>query len=658
MKKSTLSLALGICLSITGLAQTQRTILYEEFTGENCNPCAGTNPGLTTFIHQAGYFPAKVLMVRYQCNIPSAPGTGSLYLDSKTDETVRQTYYNTPFAPYARFDGIVLLEPASQGTGSDGHAAWIEQPYYPNIVTDSATTNAPFALSVNHVFNATFDSVIITAVITAAQNYTASTTGALVLQLAMEEAEIHFATPTGTNGEKDFYDIMRKMVPSSTGTALNNTWATTATQTVTLKAKIPTYIHDKNQISFVAFIQDNGPKRVHQAAYSQPKAVSLDASTFAIVSSAVICNTSIPVSATIKNPGGTTLTSCIINYKLDAGTVNTYNWTGSLVQGASITVALPNLTGTLGTHTITINTSMPNGSADQNTANDKQVTTIVIEGTPSGTPVVEGFTGTTFPPVNWVKHDPLSAANTWKRDAIDGGYQTSTNSAMYPFYSNSADGAFGELYIPIENLSGMTSPQLHFDYAYDYYDTLGTAFYDSLAVMASIDCGTTWSTLWLEGGPGLSTATTPGNSNTNGFEPGAAEWKTQVINLSTYASQTSFLVKFVAINHYGNNFYMDNINLSSLGSAGITKHGNISNVKVYPNPANTQVNVNVNLTNAQNTTLTLYNVMGQVVMTKNYDFNAGNNTANINIDQLASGMYTLSVASANGLYQTKISVVK
>lgn len=289
MKKTTLSLALGLCLSIAGVAQTQRTILYEEFTGENCNPCAATNPGLTTFIHQPGYFPTKILMIRYQCNIPSAPGTGSLYLDSKTDEAVRQTYYTVPFAPYARFDGIVLAEPASQGTGSDGHAYWIEDATdYPNIVTDSATTNAPFALTVNHVFNAACDSVTITAVVTAAQNYTASTSGALVLQLAMEEAEIHFATPTGTNGEKDFYDVMRKMIPSSSGTALNNTFATAATQTVTLKAKIPTYIHDKNQIAFVAFIQDNGSKRVHQAAYSQPKSVNLDASVASINSSGCI----------------------------------------------------------------------------------------------------------------------------------------------------------------------------------------------------------------------------------------------------------------------------------------------------------------------------------------------------------------------------------
>lgn len=328
-----------------------------------------------------------------------------------------------------------------------------------------------------------------------------------------------------------------------------------------------------------------------------------------------------------------------------------------MATGTSTVITLPSLTSTAGSHTLTVYTSMPNNGTDQNSANDKQITTIVIEGTPSGTPVSEGFVAATFPPTNWVKHDPLSAANTWKRDATDGGYQTSTNSAMYPFYSNSADGAIGELYIPIEDLTAITSPQLQFDYAYDYYDTLSSPYYDSLAVMSSIDCGSTWTTLWLEGGPGLCTATNPGNSNTNGFEPNASEWKTKIISLVPYSSASSFLLKFVAINHYGNNFYLDNVNLSS--PLGIKNNKSLSNVKVYPNPANSQVNINVNLTATQKATVTLYNVMGQVVFTKNYDFNAGINTTTIPVDQLATGMYTVLISSAtDGLYQTKISVVK
>ena len=99
MKKITLSLAIA-CLGISAMvAQTQRTILYEEFTGENCGPCAQTNPGVTSTIHTAGNYPDKIVLVRYQCNIPSAPGAGSLYADNPTEVATRQTYYSVPFAP-------------------------------------------------------------------------------------------------------------------------------------------------------------------------------------------------------------------------------------------------------------------------------------------------------------------------------------------------------------------------------------------------------------------------------------------------------------------------------------------------------------------------------------------------------------------------------
>lgn len=44
MKNIILSLACILGLTTTGLAQTQRTILYEEFSGETCLGCFLINP--------------------------------------------------------------------------------------------------------------------------------------------------------------------------------------------------------------------------------------------------------------------------------------------------------------------------------------------------------------------------------------------------------------------------------------------------------------------------------------------------------------------------------------------------------------------------------------------------------------------------------------
>ncbi len=659
MKKLLLSLTIaGLGISQLSQAQTLRTILYEEFTGENCGPCAATNPPLTSFIHSVGIFPTKLLLIRYQCNIPSAPGAGSLYQDDPTEEGVRQTYYTVPFAPYARWDGIVLADPS--GNGNNGHAGLIipSWNYYPNIVPDSAITNSPFAITVNHAFNSTADSLTINVTVTAAQTYSATSAGALVLQLAMEEAAVHFAVAPGTNGEKDFYDVMRKMVPNASGTALNNTWTNAQVQNLIFKVPVPAYIHDKNQIAFVAFVQDNGTKRVHQAAYSTPVTVNLDASTAAIANPVVQCSSTVTPMATIKNAGQTTLTSCLVNYQLDAGPVNTYTWSGSLTSGTSTVVTLPTISSAVGTHTLTVYTSAPNGGTDQNPSNDRKASTIIIQGAPIGVPVVEGFVGSTFPPTNWVQNDIDHTTTIWNKNSSYGGYQLSTNSAQCPFYNNSADGDHDELYIPYENPSSISNPTLYYDYAYNYYDTLGTILYDSLQVMISTNCGATWTTLLLDGGPGLTTSATPGmNSNTNGFFPTAAQWKTKTLSLSAYASSTAALVKFVGINHYGNNLYIDNVNLNS--PQGIKKsQGFITSVNVYPNPATTQVNLKAILAQSDNVTISVINTLGEVVMIQSKEFTAGENDLSLATDKLASGIYTILLSSANSNFKTQVSINK
>lgn len=98
---------------------------------------------------------------------------------------------------------------------------------------------------------------------------------------------------------------------------------------------------------------------------------------------------------------------------------------------------------------------------------------------------------------------------------------------------------------------------------------------------------------------------------------------------------------------------------SNMGLAGIAQNNeNIVAVSVFPNPANSSFNMDINLTAGEKTEVTLYNVMGQEVSTKNYDFSAGENIVNIPTDQLATGMYMVLVSSSKGIYQTKINVIK
>lgn len=99
---------------------------------------------------------------------------------------------------------------------------------------------------------------------------------------------------------------------------------------------------------------------------------------------------------------------------------------------------------------------------------------------------------------------------------------------------------------------------------------------------------------------------------------------------------------------------------TNMGLAGIAKNnGNITAVNLFPNPANSSFNMDINLTTAEKTDITIYNVMGQVVSpTKNYDFSAGENIINIPTDQLSTGMYMVLVSSPSGIYQTKVNVIR
>src|SRR5665213_2574874 len=98
----------------------------------------------------------------------------------------------------------------------------------------------------------------------------------------MTEKTIQFATEPGTNGETVFYNVMRAMYPTANGTTLASTWTNLQTQTINFAIKLPNYIYDKNQLNFVAFIQDDGTKNVEQAAGDQPVLVSNDAGATAV----------------------------------------------------------------------------------------------------------------------------------------------------------------------------------------------------------------------------------------------------------------------------------------------------------------------------------------------------------------------------------------
>ena len=66
MKKITLILAIVMAGS-SAFAQSQRLVLFEEFTQASCPPCATTNPGLNAMLDA---HPSEVVSIKYQTDWP------------------------------------------------------------------------------------------------------------------------------------------------------------------------------------------------------------------------------------------------------------------------------------------------------------------------------------------------------------------------------------------------------------------------------------------------------------------------------------------------------------------------------------------------------------------------------------------------------------
>ena len=361
------------------------------------------------------------------------------------------------------------------------------------------------------------------------------------------------------------------------------------------------------------------------------------------------CGTTFTPVVTVRNFGSSPLTSCTVNYKVDSNPAQTYNWNGNLstncsvyTTGCTATVTLPSITVSLGNHTFTAYTSSPNSATDGNSANDQRVESFTAVNS-ANPPVTEGME-TTLPSANCSLLNPDNATTFVK--SAPGGFGTSSNSAKIDCYNYAAAGEKDYLVIPPVNLSGATSSNLTFNVAYAPYDA---TYFEKLDVEASTDCGATWTNVYSKSGSTLGTVA----ANTNAFTPTASQWRAESVNLSSYVGQPSVMVHLVCTNGYGNNLYIDDINITSVVSVNDIDLN--SYVSVFPNPSTGNVFVNISNANAGNVSVKITNAMGEVIV------NSNNNTARsmqFDLSKNADGIYFIEVKSGDAQLIKKIFLNK
>jgi hypothetical protein len=167
--------------------------------------------------------------------------------------------------------------------------------------------------------------------------------------------------------------------------------------------------------------------------------------------------------------------------------------------------------------------------------------------------------------------------------------------------------------------------------------------------MISNNCGTSWTTLYNKSGAALSTRP----ATTSNFAPTAAEWRNEVVDLSNYVGQ-NVIIKLKATSAYGNNLWLDNINVTQVaGIADVTKGETLN---VYPNPTSGLLQVDANITNNGDLKVSVSDVLGNVVYSNQFTQTA--NKFSIDLSNQANGMYFVKFENKNGVEIKKINVQK
>lgn len=235
----------------------QRLPLYEVFTGSTCPPCKPGNENLHAQL--ANYPESEYVLVKYQQDFP---GTGDPYC---TDETVaRRNYYAINSIPRMEIDG-----------GWDQNAS----------AFTSALHESTKAIPSFVEINATWVNKDSLFTVDVELNPASDISGNIVLHVGLLEHET--TQNVKSNGETEFTQVVKKMIPNQNGTSVGNlTNGTAKTASVSFQLvgdyRLPSNGQSANRINHaiensveevedlyvVVWLQNSTTKEVYQAAYA------------------------------------------------------------------------------------------------------------------------------------------------------------------------------------------------------------------------------------------------------------------------------------------------------------------------------------------------------------------------------------------------------
>ncbi|TSJ42502.1 PKD domain-containing protein [Fluviicola chungangensis] len=232
---------------------------------------------------------------------------------------------------------------------------------------------------------------------------------------------------------------------------------------------------------------------------------------------------------------------------------NSYAWTFTGGTPGTSTATNPTVTyNTAGTYAVTLVATNANGSDTET----KTGYITVVASTATALPLNEGFTTTPFVPTGWSLINNNASPTSWARSTTVGNAPTAGNSMWFNnFAYNDSDDDVVRL--KTLTFSGLSSAQMTFDVAYAPYDA---ANFDGLEVLVSTNCGSSFTSVYSKSNTTLATA----SAITTAFVPSTGQWRTETVDLTPYIGQANVIIAFKNLSGYGNNLYVDNINVTGV----------------------------------------------------------------------------------------------
>lgn len=645
MKRNLLAV-LAIATSSLAFAQVAKTPMIEHFTQASCGPCASQNPAMKATLDAFGT--ANYVKVSHQT---SWPGVDPMNAAFPAGPDVRRNYYGVTGVPNTSLNGGSPGAPNTIVTAS--------------TLASAAQQTTPYDITVTQTWPDA-NSIIVNIDV---ENVTGSAiSDADRIFVTMVENEVDYGTAPGSNGETVFYNVMRQMYnatngnPDATGGAALGTIAANSTQNFNFTiSSLPNYIFDKAQVTFAVYIQNNATKEIYQAGKSTvtsiPGIILVEAAS-ASQAGAGLCDYSItPAIDFTNNDSQTAITEIVAEYSIDGGTPIQETVTGiNLTQGQTETITFPATTLNPGTSVVSYNIVSANGGQAWSSPNAVAI--------PDETYNKLNANGVAAPVSEGMESAPLEAGTGYSRDLTTAIFEADAaqSSAVFgvldgPTYNYGAIGGFGNsdrairvrffsitsgvMNLTMQKVNLGSNSALTFDHTYKQY----SAENDQMKVFVSTDCGATWTEEFSAAGAAL--ATLPA-STTQYNAPVAGDWQNNTVDLTSYDGMNDVIIRFEFTSAYGNNLFLDNINVGS--GLGINEEATVA-FSIFPNPATD--NFTVKLDETTEASVQVIDLQGKVVATQTV---SAQSETTVDASALAAGIYTVLVTTENGVAAQKVVV--